>query len=90
MASRLLRFTGSAVEMVEAAALARTVERGDAEISDVVVELPRRREVGTDIAASRQGGRHAGLPPAPAPARRAEGRRSRQTPIWYSATRGHC
>lgn len=47
-----LRFTGSAVEMVEAAVLARNVERGDVlKSSDVVVERRPKAELGTDIAA---------------------------------------
>jgi flagella basal body P-ring formation protein FlgA len=47
-----LRFTGSAVEMVEAAVLARNVERGDVlKSSDVVIERRPKAEVGTDIAA---------------------------------------
>ena len=73
-----LRFTGTAIETVEAAVLARNVERNEVlKSSDVVVERRPKAEVGTDAAAPRPRGRHAG---APAAARRpgAAGRRSRQ------------
>ena len=73
-----LRFTGTAVETVEAAVLARSVERNEIlKSSDVVVERRPKAEVGADAAAPRPRGRHAGAPPAP---RRpgAQGRRSRQ------------
>ena len=51
-----LRFTGSAVEMVEAAVLARNVERGDVlKSSDVVVERRPKAELGTDIAVTTAG-----------------------------------
>lgn len=46
-----LRFTGTAVETVEAAVLARTVERGETlKSSDVMVERRPRAEVGADAA----------------------------------------
>src|SRR6185437_9054150 len=44
-----LRFTGTAVETVEAAVLARNVERGEVvKSSDVLVERRPKAEVGTD------------------------------------------
>jgi flagellar basal body P-ring formation protein FlgA len=47
-----LRFTGTAIETVEAAVLARNVDRGDVlKSSDVVVERRPKAEVGTDAAA---------------------------------------
>jgi flagellar basal body P-ring formation protein FlgA len=47
-----LRFTGTAIETVEAAVLARNVERGDVlKSSDVVSERRPKAEVGTDAAA---------------------------------------
>lgn len=47
-----LRFTGTAIETVEAAILTRSVERGDVlKASDVVVERRAKAEVGTDAAA---------------------------------------
>ncbi|WP_052833229.1 flagellar basal body P-ring formation chaperone FlgA [Bradyrhizobium sp. LTSP885] len=47
-----LRFTGTAIETVEAAILTRSVERGDVlKASDVVVERRPKAEVGTDAAA---------------------------------------
>jgi flagellar basal body P-ring formation protein FlgA len=47
-----LRFTGTAIETVEAAVLARNVERGDVlKSSDVVTERRPKAEVGTDAAA---------------------------------------
>jgi len=47
-----LRFTGTAIETVEAAVLARNLERGDVlKSSDVIVERRPRAEVGTDPAA---------------------------------------
>ena len=50
-ASTKLRFTGTAVETVEAAVLLRTVERGEVlKSSDVVVERRPKAEVGTDAA----------------------------------------
>ena len=50
-ASTKLRFTGTAVETVEAAVLVRTVERGEVlKSSDVVVERRPKAEVGTDAA----------------------------------------
>jgi flagella basal body P-ring formation protein FlgA len=46
-----LRFTGTAVEMVEAAVLARGVERNEVlKSSDVVIERRPRAEVGNDLA----------------------------------------
>ncbi|WP_136626600.1 flagellar basal body P-ring formation chaperone FlgA [Bradyrhizobium macuxiense] len=46
-----LRFTGTAIETVEAAILTRSVERGDVlKASDVVVERRPKVEVGTDAA----------------------------------------
>ena len=73
-----LRFTGTAIETVEAAVLARGVERNEVlKSSDVVIERRPKAEVGNDAAAPRPRGRHAG---APAAARRpgAADRRSRQ------------
>jgi flagellar basal body P-ring formation protein FlgA len=47
-----LRFTGTAIETVQAAVLARNVERGEVvKSSDVVVERRPKAEVGTDLAA---------------------------------------
>jgi flagella basal body P-ring formation protein FlgA len=47
-----LRFTGSAIETIEAAVLARNVERGDVlKSSDVVIERRPKVEVGADAAA---------------------------------------
>jgi flagellar basal body P-ring formation protein FlgA len=47
-----LRFTGTAVETVEAAVLARNIERNEViKSSDVIVERRARTEVGNDIAA---------------------------------------
>ena len=47
-----LRFTGSAVETVDAAVLARNIERNEViKSSDVVVERRPKAEVGTDFAA---------------------------------------
>jgi flagella basal body P-ring formation protein FlgA len=47
-----LRFTGTAVETVEAAVLARNIERNEViKSSDVIVERRPRTEVGNDIAA---------------------------------------
>ena len=47
-----LRFTGTAIETVEAAVLARSVERNEVlKSSDVVVERRPKAEVGTDAAA---------------------------------------
>jgi flagella basal body P-ring formation protein FlgA len=47
-----LRFTGTAIETVEAAVLARNLERGDVlKSSDVVVERRPKVEVGPDVAA---------------------------------------
>src|SRR3954451_2539334 len=47
-----LRFTGSAVETVEAAVLARNIERNELiKSSDVVVERRPKAEVGADVAA---------------------------------------
>lgn len=44
-----LRFSGTAVEMIEAVTLTRALERGDVvKASDVVVERRRRAEVGAD------------------------------------------
>ena len=77
-AATKLRFTGTAVETVEAAVLARGVERNEViKASDVVIERRPKAEVGNDAATARPRGRHAG---APAAARRpgAEDRRSRQ------------
>jgi flagellar basal body P-ring formation protein FlgA len=50
-----LRFTGSAVEMLEAAILTRNVDRGDVlKASDVVTERRPKSEVGGDAAARTQ------------------------------------
>jgi flagella basal body P-ring formation protein FlgA len=47
-----LRFTGTAIETVEAAVLARNVERGEVlKASDVVIERRTKAEIGTDLAA---------------------------------------
>ena len=47
-----LRFTGTVIETVEAAVLARTIERNEViKSSDVVIERRPKAEVGTDIAA---------------------------------------
>ncbi len=73
-----LRFAGTAIETVEAAVLARSVERNEViKSSDVVVERRPKAEVGSDVAAPRPRCRHAGPPPAP---RRTgdQDRRSRQ------------
>ena len=73
-----LRFTGTAIETVEAAVLARNVERNEMlKSSDVVVERRPKAEVGSDAASARPRGRHAG---ATAASRRAgaASRRSRQ------------
>jgi flagella basal body P-ring formation protein FlgA len=52
IASTKLRFTGTAIETVEAAVLARNVERNEVlKSSDVVVERRPRAEVGADAAA---------------------------------------
>ena len=49
--STKLRFTGTAIETIEAAVLARNVERNDVlKSSDVVVERRPKAEVGTDAA----------------------------------------
>jgi flagellar basal body P-ring formation protein FlgA len=46
-----LRFTGTAIETVEAAVLARNIQRGEIiKSSDVLVERRPRAEVGTDLA----------------------------------------
>jgi flagella basal body P-ring formation protein FlgA len=46
-----LRFTGSAIEMLEAAVLTRNVERGDVlKASDIVVERRPKAEIGVDAA----------------------------------------
>jgi flagella basal body P-ring formation protein FlgA len=51
-AATKLRFTGTAIEIVEAAVLARSVERNEIlKSSDVVVERRPKSEVGTDAAA---------------------------------------
>ncbi len=51
-ASTKLRFTGTAIETVEAAILARGVERNEViKSSDVVMERRPKAEVGTDLAA---------------------------------------
>ena len=73
-----LRFTGTAVETVEAAVLARSVERNEViKSSDVVVERRPKAEVGCGRRPPRPRRRHAGPPPAP---RRTgdQDRRSRQ------------
>jgi flagellar basal body P-ring formation protein FlgA len=50
-ASTRLRFTGTAIETVEAAVLARAVERGEVlKHSDVLVERRPKAEVGADLA----------------------------------------
>jgi flagellar basal body P-ring formation protein FlgA len=50
LAPAKLRFTGSAIETVEAAVLARSVERNDVlKSSDVVVERRPKAEVGADV-----------------------------------------
>ena len=65
-ASTKLRFTGTAIETIEAAVLARNVERDEVlKSSDVVVERRPKAEVGSDAAAPRPRGRHAGPPSAP-------------------------
>jgi flagella basal body P-ring formation protein FlgA len=47
-----LRFTGTAIETIEAAVLARNVERGDVlKSSDIVTERRPKAEIGTDAAA---------------------------------------
>jgi flagella basal body P-ring formation protein FlgA len=47
-----LRFTGTAIEMLDAAVLTRNVERGDVlKASDVVIERRPKAEVGNDAAA---------------------------------------
>lgn len=52
LAPAKLRFTGTAIEMVEAAVLTRNVERGDIlKSSDVVTERRPKAEVGADAAA---------------------------------------
>jgi len=52
IASTKLRFTGIAIETIEAAVLARNVERGEVlKSSDVVVERRPKAEVGADAAA---------------------------------------
>ncbi|MEH2614891.1 flagellar basal body P-ring formation chaperone FlgA [Bradyrhizobium sp. AZCC 1693] len=51
-AAAKLRFTGTAIETVEAAVLARTIERNEiVKSSDVMVERRPKTEVGTDAAA---------------------------------------
>jgi flagellar basal body P-ring formation protein FlgA len=51
-AAAKLRFTGTAIETVEAAVLARTIERNEIlKSSDVVIERRAKAEVGTDPAA---------------------------------------
>jgi flagella basal body P-ring formation protein FlgA len=51
IASTKLRFTGTAIETVEAAVLARNIERNEVlKSSDVVVERRPKAEVGTDAA----------------------------------------
>ena len=73
-----LRFTGTAIETVEAAVLTRDVERNEVlKSSDVVIERRPKAEVGNDAASREPRGRHAD---AQGPARRpgAAGRRSRQ------------
>ena len=82
-----LRFTGTAIETVEAAVLARNVERNEVmKSSDVVVERRPKAEVGADAAAPRPRGRHAGPPPAPRRPGDA-GPPISPSPIWCSATR---
>jgi flagella basal body P-ring formation protein FlgA len=50
-----LRFTGTAIETVEAAILTRTVERGEIlKSSDVITERRAKAEVGSDLAARTQ------------------------------------
>ena len=73
-----LRFTGIAVEMLEAAVLTRNVERGDVlKASDVVIERRPKAEVGSDAAAR---GHAVGMQMRQEPSRRpaAAGGRSRQ------------
>ena len=86
-ASTKLRFTGTAIETVEAAVLVRNVERGEVlKSSDVVVERRPKAEVGTDAAVARPRGRHAG--PQAASRRPVDaGRRSRKTRSGARATR---
>ena len=56
-----LRFTGTAIETVEAAVLARGVERGEIlKSSDVIVERRPKAEVGNDFAGRESRGRNAG------------------------------
>ena len=52
IAAAKLRFTGTAIETIEAAVLARNVERGEVlKSSDVIVERRPKAEVGPDVAA---------------------------------------
>ena len=81
-----LRFTGIAIETVEAAVLTRDVERSEVlKSSDVVTERRPKAEVGGDAAAAPTRGRHAGAHGSFAPARRC---RSPISPsrTWCSAT----
>ena len=85
-AATKLRFTGTAVETVEAAVLARGVERNEVlKSSDVIIERRPKAEVGNDVA-SRD--RAVGMQAAAscAPARRCAMPIS-PSPIWCSATR---
>ena len=73
-----MRFTGTAIETVEAAVLTRGVERNETiKASDVVVERRPKAEIGPDVAPPRPRGRHAGAQ-ATARGPGAEDRRSRQ------------
>ena len=79
--STRLRFTGNAVETVEAAVLARNIDRNEViKASDVVLERRPKAEVGNDVAARRPRGRHAGA----AAASRRPG--AEKPPIWPNRT----
>ena len=86
-AATKLRFTGTAIETVEAAVLARNVERNEVlKSSDVVVERRPKAEVGARrrrAATARSACRRAG---SSAPARRC-GSPISPSPTWCSATR---
>ena len=77
-----LRFTGTAVETVEAAVLARDVERNEIlKSSDVVIERRPKPDVGSDVAVARPRGRNADATSSCAPARRC-GPPISPSPIW--------
>ncbi len=80
-----LRFTGTAVETVEAAVLTRSVERNDIlKSSDVIVERRPKAEVGNDIAIRDPRDRPAGAQ-AIASGTGAQGGRSRKARYWSRA-----